>query len=198
MTHPTSALIVWLISTITLQFVGYPWLAGLLLLVFLLARPALPAWWRFIRRGRWLLLSLWLILAYGTPGEALFDFSWAPTYEGLAEANLQAVRLLLMLACLAWLFQRLGHAGLFAAIWGLMRPLTRLGVDSERMVVRLSLVLENLQTPLAQGAWRQMLHPGSVPAGGPECLQLQLPRWHWRDTAVISGLLLAVLGVLGL
>lgn len=196
--HPTSALILWLASVIALQFVGYAALAGLLLAIAVLAPGAGPGWWRFVRRGRWLLLSLWLILAYGTPGEALFDLAWAPTYEGLAEANLQAVRLLLMLGCLAWLFHRLGHTGLFAALWGLLQPLARCGLDHERLVVRLSLVLENLQTPLAQGAWRQMLHPASVPAGGPECLHLHLPPWRWSDTATVAAIVVGALGVASL
>lgn len=193
--HPTSALLLWLISVVALQFVGYAALAGLLLAIVVLAPGAGAGWWRFVRRGRWLLLSLWLILAYGKPGEALFDLAWAPTYEGMLEANLQAVRLLLMLGCLAWLFHRLGHAGLFAALWGLLRPLARYGLDSERIVVRLSLVLDNLQTPPAQGAWRQMLHPASLPAGGPERLQLSLPRWRWQDTAIVVAFALLAVGV---
>lgn len=190
--HPTCALILWLASVIALQFVGYAALAGLLLAIVLLAPGAAPGWWRFVRRGRWLLLSLWLILAYGTPGEALFDLPWAPTYEGLAEADLQAIRLFAMLGCLAWLFHRLGHEGLFAALWGLLQPLARLGLDSERMVVRLALVLENLQTPLPRGAWRQMLHPGSLPAGGAASLQLSLPVWRAADTAMLLGSLALV------
>jgi len=193
--HPTSALLLWLISVVALQFVGYAVLAGLLLAIVVLAPGAAPGWWRFVRRGRWLLLSLWLILAYGAPGEALFDLAWAPTYEGMLDANLQVVRLLLMLGCLAWLFHRLGHAGLFAALWGLLRPLARCGLGSERMVVRLSLVLDNLLAPPVQGAWRQMLHPDSLPAGGPECLQLSLPRWRWRDTAIIVAVALLAVGV---
>ena len=184
--HPTSALLLWLIAVLALQFTAYATSLGLLLALAILAPGALAGWWRFVRRGRWLLFSLWLILAYGTAGEAAFDLPWAPTYEGMAEANLQACRLLAMLACLAWLFHRLGHAGLFAALWGLLQPLSRCGVDGERMVVRLSLLLDNLQTPPAQGAWRQMLHPASVPVGGPAYVQLSLPRWRHRDTAVLA------------
>lgn len=114
-------------------------------------------WLAFLRRTRLLLLSLWLILAYHTPGEALEGQDWAPTYEGLAEANLHAMRLLVLLACVAWLFVRLGRSGIIAGLWGLCAPFARFGIDVERLVVRLSLVLGQLETALPLGAWRNML-----------------------------------------
>ena len=74
-----------------------------------------------LRRARWLLLTLWLILAYNTAGEAYADIPWAPTYEGLSEASLHAVRLIVMLGCLSWLFVRLGRDGLLAGLWGVLQ-----------------------------------------------------------------------------
>jgi hypothetical protein len=43
-------------------------------------------------------------------------------------------------------------------------------------------VLDNLQTPPARGAWRQMLGMAAVPAKGPATLRLALPAWVWRDS----------------
>ena len=80
---------------------------------------------------------LWFILAYNTPGEAFQGFAWAPTYEGVAEANLHALRLLLMLGCLAWLFKRLGHDGLLSGLWGLLLPLRWLGMDMELSLIHI-------------------------------------------------------------
>ncbi|MDP2881496.1 MAG: CbiQ family ECF transporter T component [Azonexus sp.] len=192
--HPSCALIIWLAAVVGVQFVGY---AGLLLLVagLLLLTPALIGrWWAYVRRARWLLLTLWLILAYNTPGEALHDLAWAPTFEGMAEANLQAARLVTMLACLAWLFLRLGHEGMIAGSWGLLQPVRALGFDSERVVVRLSLVLENLQEPLEKGAWKQMLVAQPSVLAGQESLHLSLAPWHLRDSLLVA---LSGLGLMG-
>jgi energy-coupling factor transporter transmembrane protein EcfT len=187
-------LIIWLAAVIGAQFVGY---AGLLLLIAgaLLLTPSLAGrWWAYVWRARWLLLTLWLILAYNTPGEALRDLAWAPTYEGVAEANLQAVRLVTMLACLAWLFLRLGHEGMMGGLWGLLQPARALGFDIERVVVRLTLVLENLQTPPEKGAWKRMLAVQPSPASGQEALHLSLVPWMFRDTLLVA---LSGLGLIG-
>ena len=194
--HPTTALIAWLAAVLATQFLAYAGLA-LLVLGLLLARPTLwRPWFAYVRRGRWLLLSLWLILAYNTPGEALADLPWAPTYEGMADASLQAARLVAMLGCLAWLFDHLGRDGLVSALWGLLRPLQCFGFDTARLVVRLSLVLENLQARPEKGAWKKMLAGDPDFAGGPAVLHLSLPLWAVRDTLLVlasAGLLLGAI-----
>lgn len=183
--HPSTTLIAWLAAVLSVQFLGYAGL-GVLGLAILLSTPAaVRSWLDYVRRGRWLLLMLWVILAYNTPGEAFHDFPWAPTYEGVAEANLHAVRLVLILACLAWLFNRLGRDGLLSALWGLLLPLCSLGLDIERLLVRLSLVLENLQTPPEKGAWKRMLDSQPCFAQGPSQLQLRQPAWHVLDALII-------------
>ena len=183
--HPSTTLIAWLAAVLSLQFLGYAglaWLAlGLLISLPTIVRP----WLAYVRRARWLLLVLWLIMAYNTPGEAFQGFAWAPTYEGAAEANLHVLRLLLMLGCLAWLFKRLGHDGLLSGLWGLLLPLSWLGIDIERLLVRLALVLENLQSPPERGAWKQMLHAQPDFSSGPEVLQLSLPAWRMLDRFTI-------------
>jgi len=191
--HPSTLLIGWLAAIVAIQFFGYPLIIGGGLVIIIFAGVALPAWWQYIRRARWLLFGLWLVLAYGAPGEALYDQAWAPTWEGLGAANLQALRLVLILGCLAWLFSQLGRSGLVAALWGLLRPLGRWGVDADRLVVRLSLVLEHLKTPLEKGAWRQMMDHHVQPSG-PETLLIELPVWRLADTLVVTVVLLGLLG----
>ncbi|NTV70959.1 MAG: hypothetical protein HGA71_12520 [Azonexaceae bacterium] len=184
--HPSCALIIWLAAVTGVQFVGY---AAMLLLIAgaLLLTPALAGrWWAYVWRARWLLLTLWLILAYNTPGEALHDMVWAPTFEGMAEANVQAARLVAMLACLAWLFLRLGHEGMIAGLWGLLQPFRALRFDVERVVIRLSLVLENLQEPPEKGAWKQMLAVQPVLSSGQEVLQLSQVPWTLRDSLLVA------------
>ena len=193
--HPSCALIVWLAAVLSVQFAGYSGLLALGCLPFALVPGALARCVVYVRRAKWLLLTLWLVLAYNTPGEAWLDSPWMPTYEGMIEANRQAARLLVMLAWLAWLFVRLEREGMVAGLWGLLLPLRQWGVEVERLVVRLSLVLDNLQTPQARGAWRQMLAADTPVARGAESLQLANPPWLARDTATVFICLVGVLGV---
>jgi energy-coupling factor transporter transmembrane protein EcfT len=188
--HPSCALIVWLAAVLALPAFGYIGSLALAAVLLLASGGLLRPWWSMVRRVRWLLLTLWLILAYNVPGEAFADLPWAPTYEGIAAASLHALRLIVMLGCLAWLFHRLGRDGLVSALWGLLHPCRALGLDTERLVVRLSLVLDNLQTEREKGAWRRMLGAATLPAEGPASLHLALPRWAMRDS-LLAGLVAA-------
>jgi hypothetical protein len=193
--HPSAALLLWFFAVLALQSLASPGLlliSGCLLLIPGVVRP----WLAFIRRARWLLLSLWLILAYHTPGEAYADISWAPTYEGIAEASMHAWRLILILGCLSWLFARLGREGLLAGLWGLLLPAAWIGLDGERLVVRLSLVLERLQQPPEKGAWRRILSPAADLNQGPAVLTLQTLAWRTRDSVLVVLAALLMIGVL--
>jgi energy-coupling factor transporter transmembrane protein EcfT len=191
-------LIVWLAAVVGVQFVGYGGLALLVAGALVLAPAAGRRWLGYIRRARWLLLTLWLILAYNTPGEAWRDQAWAPTYEGIAEANLQAVRLVAMLACLAWLFVRFGRDGMVSGLWGVLQPFRRAGLDVERLVVRLSLVLDNLETMPEQGAWRRILADHALATGGPEVLHLGVVPWRAWDTLLLIAVCLGLTGAIWL
>lgn len=194
--HPSTTLIAWLAAVLSVQFFGYGGL-GLLSLAIVLSSPlAWRPWLDYVRRARWLLFMLWIILAYNTPGEAFRDFSWAPTYEGLAAANLHAIRLVIMLACLAWLFARLDHNALLSALWGVLLPLRKLGLDSERLLVRLSLVLESLKLPPKKGAWKQMLAAQPDFTEGSSTMPLVQSAWHRLDAIAIFLISLLFAGAL--
>jgi energy-coupling factor transporter transmembrane protein EcfT len=194
--HPTCALLVWLATVLGVQFVGYVGMAVLSGVALLLVPQAATRWLVYVRRAKWLLLTLWLILAYNTPGEAWLDRTWLPTHEGIAEANLQAVRLVVMLLWLSWLFVRLGRDGLVGGLWGLLKPFRWVGLEVERLVVRLSLVLENLQEPPEKGAWRRVLHVDAALAHGPSALSLATVPWTGRDTLIALSCLAGLMGVL--
>ncbi|HLO61766.1 MAG TPA: hypothetical protein VK165_02255 [Azonexus sp.] len=187
-------MIVWLAAVVGVQFVGYAGLALLAVTALVLAPRSVQRWLGYVRRARWLLLTLWLILAYNAPGEAWLDSPLAPTYEGMAEASLQAVRLLVMLLWLAWLFVGQGREGLVSGLWGLLRPCRCFGLHAERLVVRLSLVLDNLQMPHEKGAWRHMLLTDAHWVDGPARLDLVVVPWAARDTMVVLGCLAGLLG----
>ena len=182
--HPTTLLISWLAAVAGIQFFGYPLIFCGVLCILIFAQNAVIAWYGYIFRARWLLLALWLVLAYGVAGEALFDQDWMPTREGVAVANLQAMRLVLILGFLAWLLKYLGRAGLTVGLWGMLQPIRQRGLDTDRLVVRLSLVLENLDLPMVNESWRHMLDR-EQPLVGSETLKLILPAWRSADTLFV-------------
>lgn len=189
--HPSSALLIWFVALLAIQSLGH-FALGIGLLLLSLVPGVHRQWFGFVRRARWLLLTLWLIMAYHTPGEAFHDIAWAPTYEGIAEANVHALRLVLMLGALAWLFVRLGRDGLLAGLWGLLQCLRKSGFDVERLVVRLSLVLAGLQQPGPTAHWRQMLLTPPDLSTGPASVSVAVVAWQRRDTLyVLAAMLLA-------
>lgn len=196
MSHPAARLLSWLTAIVALQYLGWLALAGFALAIALAGSGVRRRWWVLVRRARWLLLTLWLILAYGTPGDAWLDLPWAPTEAGLYEASLHAVRLILMLGSLGWLFEALPRDRLMAGLWSLVQPLRRLRVDGDRVVVRLALVFDYLEKAPPKGAWRHLLDEAGYGEGGPDVVRIELPRWSGSDTALVAGVALAMgLGV---
>lgn len=194
--HPTAALIVWLAAVLVTQMLGFAGLTVLLLLFVVGGVTVCRTWLRYLFRSRWLLLALWLVLAYHTPGDAWLEQDWLPTLEGMHDATLQSLRLAVMLAALAWLFSRLGREGMLGALWGLFRPLAGYVTGVERVVVRLSLVFSNLDVRLPGWSWRQVLledAPQTSDGGG--SVTLCLPVWSGRDTVACGVIALGLLGV---
>lgn len=154
-----------------------------------------------VRRSRWLLVSLFLIYAFTTPGEYLHDlpFEILPTYEGIASGLQQMARLTLMLAGLALLLTTTKREQLMAGAYFLLRPLRWLGLAPERFAARLWLTLHYVeQTPLPRRqALHQLLesfHTHAESANGLEKITITLPNIRWIDALLLLGLL--ALGIL--
>lgn len=181
MFHPTSIFLVAVAAVVATQFLGPVGLGLSAVALALGGRPVIGAWWRMLRRMRWLAACAWLVVAYGVPGEAIAGFDWLPTREGAVDANLHIARLALMLGVVSWMLARLGTAGLTAALLGACGPWAARGGRLERFPVRLALVMEHLQQPAPAGAWRAMLD-GRVPqdAAAP-VLRVELPAWRAVD-----------------
>lgn len=96
-----------------------------------------------LQRMRWFFLSIFLIYAFGTPGELLpqFPFSMAPSFEGLQLGLLQISRLVIALAALTMLLSTSSKSELMLALHMVLKPLCYLGWDVERFSVRLLLTL---------------------------------------------------------
>jgi energy-coupling factor transporter transmembrane protein EcfT len=73
--------------------------------------------------------------------------TWLPgaTGDGLQQAGEQLARLLVSIAMVSVLLSRLDQTSLLTGCYGLVLPLNRLGVNVERVVLRLALTLRRLE-----------------------------------------------------
>ncbi|MDR1888128.1 MAG: hypothetical protein LBQ81_01870 [Zoogloeaceae bacterium] len=193
--HPAARILFWLLLAVFLQVVTLPTLtlAGVCLL--LAGEKTRQHWWRLFLRTRVLLLVLFLVFAYGVPGENPGGMVWLPTFEGMAETSLHVLRLVVFLGLLAWLLAPLSHQALMGGLWFLLQPCRHLGLPVDKSVVRLSLVLEYMENLPAQ-SWRQWLTPTDTPQEpAPVCVSL--PLWNGRDgLALVFAILLLAAGAL--
>lgn len=177
--HPTTRLILWLLLMLFIQLLDEWILATAFLLVPLLGRPALLRAGRLVWRTRWLLVSLFVVFPWGVAGEPLWQGIAAPSREGLLAASTQLGRLLLMLITVAAFLERMPLPKLLIATHRLLQPLRRFGLDPERGVVRLLLVLRYVETLPRPRDWRTLL---DVPASREsEVLELEEYPLRWLD-----------------
>ena len=183
--HPAATFILWLCAVFSVQFLTIQSCVLLAIGLVMTAKGVVPASLRFARKGKWLLMMLWLIFAYGKAGDPWFDLEWGPTVEGVAEANIHVIRLLAMLFCLAWLFARLERKQCVAAIFFCLQPLAHWGVEVERWVVRLSLVMMHLAEERAAIDWRKILIEQGKTSSDVEIIQISMPLWKFLDSLLV-------------
>lgn len=148
---------------------------------------------RLIRRVRVLFLAIILLFAWFTPGEALL-VAWpslSPTREGVGLALTHGARLLVVMCCVAMLLQHLPTDRLVSGLHALFRPLRFSGLPTERLALRLMLVLRYVDD--ARGGrhdWRTwLMEEGELQAP----VHLSHEYMGWRDGLVLAGLI-AVIG----
>jgi hypothetical protein len=160
--HPTTRLLLWLLLPLSAQSLDGALLALAFPALPLLGATVLKRGGRLAWRARWLLLSLFVIFAWGIAGEPLWDGIGSPSLEGLGEALTHLGRLLLVLLAVALLLESMPMPVLLAASRHLLAPLRYFGVDGDRAVVRLMLVLRYVETLPRPRDWRQLLSVPSV------------------------------------
>lgn len=199
--HPAALIVFTLSAMIGLQFMSAPWLLALTALMVLQGRAINQNWARLLQRNRWLLVMLFIVFAYGLPGEGIGDFEWTPSVQGLFEATIHALRFVTLLGLLASLLSRCSHQNLLLGLWSLMQPFQHLGLPVERSIVRLALVLESI-THISHSSsrpsfsfreWKlelkQVLSPEALEASaldnGRNTIQIQPKHWHAKDVLLI-------------
>jgi hypothetical protein len=191
--HPVSLLLAWVAAAVALQHLSSSGLFfAAVVIVPCVALLANARAWQMLRRSRWLLLSLALLFAFGTPGRLMPPIPWL-TREGLDLAVEHVLRLGLLLLMLALLLQRLELDRLMSGLFLLLAPLAPFGFDRRKAVARLMLVIDYVQSGHGK-KWRDWLAPGSAAAPAP--LALALTPLRYADYATIALLAMAVfLGV---
>lgn len=158
--HPATQILIWCLLVATMQFLPAVRLLVAASLVLLMAFAlSHRKFIQLLRRTRWVMLSLWLIYAFTTPGDALLDVWFSPSREGVLEGGLQMMRLLAALAGLAILLDRLPRQQLMAGLYSLFMPLQWLGWSRERVAVRLALTLHYAEAAMlrASMSWQDNL-----------------------------------------
>ncbi len=194
--HPTVQILAWSLSVLVVQRLSLLWLLCATALILWLALWLSSGKLRqLIKRTRWVMLSLWLIYAYTTPGHALWNALglYSPTWEGLHDGLLQWLRLLASLASLAVLLDRLSRDQLISGLYTLFAPLVWLHISRERLAVRLALTLQYAEIALLKKyTWQELLHLLRNPQTH-DARQIVLPRYPFTRLDTLLGLLMLLI-----
>lgn len=189
--HPATKILLWLMFAFALQWLQAGSLALISAAAILLLLPGrLPGVLTMVRRARWLLLSMWVIYSFATPGEALLPIlgSISPSSQGVLGGLMQAWRLILMLLALGFLLHSCPRNSLLSGLYVLMRPFSVLGLDANRTAVRLWLTLQYAEQQPHRNArewWNELRSSfDSAPDSASE-ITLEMPAFTWRDASVL-------------
>lgn len=190
--HPAAVLTLWAGAAVFFQSLPSPWFwwgAAFMVAVAALAAPV--RFKRLLRRIRVLLLVSVILFALATPGVRLIpELIWLPlTHDGLVLGCEHGLRLVVMVALVAWLLEHMATTRLVCALHAVFRPLAPIGVSAERIAVRLSLVLQAVGE--SGGAWRVWFIEAET-AGGPAHVAVETHAWHVIDRMLIAAVLLGL------
>jgi hypothetical protein len=146
---------------------------------------------QLLRRTRWIMLSLLLVYAYTTPGQPVLGMLgiFSPSREGLGDGVLQLTRLMVVLAGLAILLERLHRQQLIGGLYSLLAPLQLLGLSRERVAIRLALTLHYAEVAMVRESrtWRDNLRSLFEPhEEGAGQMELTLYRFGIRDWLLLG------------
>ncbi|MBT0960787.1 energy-coupling factor transporter transmembrane protein EcfT [Denitromonas iodatirespirans] len=144
---------------------------------------------KLVRRIRILLAVILLMFAFATPGTAVLPHwvALSPTWDGVSLGATHAGRLLAMVSMVSILLAKMPIPQLVLALHVLSAVLAPLGVSADRVAVRLSLVLAELDAPRL--AWKTWLDTVEAPAE-PRVLTLDARALRQRDHVVITSVVL--------
>lgn len=151
-----------------------------------------------LRRMRWLLLFMALVYAFNTPGEYMsqWPFDTAPTYEGIIAGLMQMARIGIMLAGVSLLMTTTTRDNLMTGFFLVLYPFKLIGLDPERLAVRLWLTLHYVdQSPKVNSISTFLTsldeaHQNTETQGRPQSIRLESPAFSWKDMAAVLTMLI--------
>ena len=186
--HPTIRLGLWLALVFLVQALSGVVLALAISALPMLGGRALRRGGRLVWRARWLLLSLLLVFSWGVAGTPLWSLGFAPTEEGVLEGATHLGRLVLVLMAVATLLEYVSVEDLLSATHVLLKPFRLFGLDPDRGVVRLMLVLRAVESMPRPRDWRVLI--AAADASGGERLEVIVQRFRGADYAIALAMLL--------
>jgi len=184
--HPTVPLAVWGAVVGLAQIWPLPGLAVLALPLFLASLQLAPArLGNLLKRARWLLLSILVIFSLATPGVLLAPEMgrFGPTGEGVELGVTHSLRLLVVLATLAILLQRLPMEELVAGLHSLLFPFRAFGLNPTRVALRVMMVLRLVEQGPPRDRWRDWLDPKQTDS--PSVFRIRVAAFALRDIVVL-------------
>lgn len=149
------------------------WLGGALIARALLSHRS--RFLKLLRRLRLLILVLFGVTLFMTPGAALFpEWGLYPTAEGVHLAVTQLLRLLGMLAVVTLLLEGTDRRALAAGCLALLQPLAGKAHWPERAVARLLLVFDYLESAPPPRNLQEVLALAGMETGSPVVFAAQL------------------------
>lgn len=155
--HPAVRLAAWLLALLAIQRLAGEALVIALALTLAAGPAILARALRLIKRTRWLLLSLFVVFAWGIAGDPLWSGFAAPSRQGVDEAATQTGRLLLVLVAVGAFLETMPLGTLLSGSRRLLQGLRGVGIDADRGVIRLMLALRYAEALPRPRDWRSLL-----------------------------------------
>ncbi len=148
--HPVIKIISFLVVALFLTRARLDGIAlTLLVLAFLYIRGIrfnIHSIWNMLCRMRWLFISILVTYLWFTPGVPFVPLlqEYSPTVEGAAEGLLRIATLSLIVIQVNLLLQTTSREELVGAIHWLTGPLRLIGLDRDRLALRIVLILDSI------------------------------------------------------
>ena len=199
--HPAVQIYMWCLLSLTAQIIGGEMLILLAIITILLSLRMNASRFIFLlRRTRWILIPVFLVYSYTTPGEMLWPQMgmFSPVIVGVEDGMLQLLRLVTVLAGLSILLGLLSQSQLISGFYTLSRPLMLLGLSRERIAVRLALTLRYAESAIQNtasnwsGSFEHMLAQQPVT---PEFIEMQTAPFSLVDRLLFATVSAAFFGL---
>ncbi len=202
--HPFVKILLFIFTLLLMSYLSNPYVLVLCLALFIYAVwLERGGFLRVVKRMKWLFISIFIIYAFGTPGEYIqhIPASVAPTVEGCVLGVLQIAKLLIALAILSILFATSSKEQLMIGLHLLLLPLNLLGLNTNKFIARLLLTLDYVEELAAKEKFKfrfdqldNMLSTTELIHKDREITLQSLP-FKWSDILVVMVLIISTIAL---